>query len=324
MTETKGKKALSLCILRVLEQHANKAAPLSTRQIIEYLCDDYGMIAERKAVGRNLLLLQEMGFSLSTYQDNGKGYYLKSADEDVLCGDMHMHDPEALDAFLRAPRSDRSDRTIARLQDPVEIYVADTERRPQPQGLFETLDLLKTAIETGVQVTFRYRVTKPDGTSADEPPFTVSPYALFFAEGYYYAIVSVTGYGRLLHYRCDLMEQTTLSETPARALDSLVECRDGLDVPAYVNRTIYQTDVRETHTLLCAENLAGTLLDVFGDAVRMHAEGAMIWAEVDAPWELIRRFLCTNLKHATLLAPAWRRAQVREELLSALSTYPQS
>ena len=35
MTETKGKKALSLCILRVLEQHANKAAPLSTRQIIE-------------------------------------------------------------------------------------------------------------------------------------------------------------------------------------------------------------------------------------------------------------------------------------------------
>ena len=72
MTETKGKKALSLCILRVLEQHAGKAQPLSTRHIIEYLKDDFGMIAERKAVGRNLLLLQEMGFPLSTYQENGR------------------------------------------------------------------------------------------------------------------------------------------------------------------------------------------------------------------------------------------------------------
>ena len=78
MAETKGKKALSLCILRVLEQHAGKTNPLSTRHIIEYLQEDHGMIAERKAVGRNLLLLQEMGFPLSTYQENGKGYYLKT------------------------------------------------------------------------------------------------------------------------------------------------------------------------------------------------------------------------------------------------------
>ena len=40
MMETKGKKALSLCILRVLEQHADKAQPLSTRCIIEYLKED--------------------------------------------------------------------------------------------------------------------------------------------------------------------------------------------------------------------------------------------------------------------------------------------
>ena len=51
MTETKGKKALSLCILRVLEQRASERNPLSTRHIIEFLKEDFGMIAERKAVG---------------------------------------------------------------------------------------------------------------------------------------------------------------------------------------------------------------------------------------------------------------------------------
>lgn len=321
MTETKGKKALSLCILRVLEQHANKADPLSTRRIIEYLADDHGMIAERKAVGRNLLLLQEMGFPLSTYQENGKGYYLRTDAAAVL----HEHDPAALDAYLRAPRSERTEQEIGRLQDPVQIYVSDAERMKQSETVFAALDLLKEAIERNVQVSFLYTVVTPDGrrTPQRETPFTVSPYALFLAEGYYYAIVSMSGYGRLLHYRCDLMEQVTLTDLPAREAETLIECRDGLDVAAYVNRTIYRTDVKESHIVLCAEYLSGVLKDIFGDAVRMRPEGETIRAEIDAPWEMVHRFLVGNLKHSTLLAPAWRRAQIREELLSALSTYPQ-
>ncbi len=321
MTETKGKKALSLCILRVLEQHANKANPLSTRHIIELLREDHGMIAERKAVGRNLLLLQEMGFPLSTYQENGKGYYLKTDADNI----KHEHDPIALDAYLRAPRSDRSEAEILKLQDEVSIFVSEAEVRSQPESIFLTLDLLKQAIAEKRQIGFLYAVVETNGKKAPqrETPFTVSPYALFLAEGYYYVIVSMSGYGRLLHYRCDLMEQVTLSDQPARAPETLIECRDGLDVEAYVNRTIYHTDVRELHTVLCAGHLTGELLDRFGEAVTMRPEGETIRAEIDAPWEMVRKFLTANLRHTTLLAPAWRRAQMREELLSALSTYPQ-
>lgn len=321
MAETMGKKALSLCILRVLEQHAGKANPLSTRRIIEYLKEDFGMIAERKAVGRNLILLSEMGFPLSSYQENGKGYYLKSDAENAV----HEHDPAALDAFLRAPRSDRAEREIRRLQDAVPVYVSEQERREQPESVLETLDRLKEAIERKVQVSFLYTVVLPDGRKAPqrETPFTVSPYALFLAEGYYYVIVSISGYGRLLHYRCDLMDQVTVTEQKIREAETLIECSDGLDVAAYVNRTIYRTDVRETHTVLCAGHLTGELLDTFGSAVRMRPEGETVRAEIDAPWETVRRFLVGNLKHTTLLAPAWRRAQMREQLLSALSTYPQ-
>ncbi len=324
MTETKGKKALSLCILRVLEQHANEAHPLSTRHIIEYLKEDFGMIAERKAVGRNLLLLAEMGFSLSTYQDNGKGYYLK-ASESEKTPDAPASRIAALDAYLRAPRSRETEREIRRLEDDVPIYVSDTERVRQDASVFETLALLKTAIRTGVQVSFRYLIVRADGTRTPqlETPFSVSPYALFLAEGAYYVIVSVSGYGRLVHYRCDQMIDVVLTDQKVRESSTMVECMNGLDVAAYVNRTIYHTDVREMHVVLCAEHLAGDLLDAFGDAVRLIPEGETIRAEIDAPWETIHRFLGNHLKHATLLAPAWRRAQMREELLSALSTYPQ-
>lgn len=327
MTETKGKKALSLCILRVLEQHADKRTPLTTRSIIEYLREDFGMIAERKAVGRNLILLSEMGFPLSTYRDNGKGYYLIPREEPLMqrAFDAGAVDGVVLDAFLRAPRSEQADAAIARLQDAVPIYISDAERKPMPEGLLDTLALLKQAIEKRVQIRFRYLVVREDGDMQPqrETPLSVSPYALFLAEGYYYVIVSVSGYGRLLHYRCDLMKDVSLTDQPARESGTMIECRNGLDVAAYVNRTIFQTDVKETHTLLCANHLAGELSDAFGSAVRMRPEGETIRAEIDAPWEMIHRFIGNHLKHTALLAPAWRRAQMREELLSALSTYPQ-
>ena len=327
MTETKGKKALSLCILRVLEQHASKTRPLPTRNIIEYLKEDFGMIAERKAVGRNLLMLQEMGFPLSTYQENGKGYYLIPREEPLMqrVFETGASGAVALDAFLRAPHSEEADAALLRLQEEVPIYVSDAEKTRIREKVFDTVLLLKRAIREGVQVSFRYLIVQADGTAQPqrETPFLVSPYALFLAEGYYYVIVSVSGYGRLLHYRCDLMENLALTDQPVRESSTMIECRDGLDVAAYVDRTIYHTDVRETHTLLCAKQLAGDLLDAFGDAVSMRPEGETIRAEVDAPWDMIRKFLGNHLKHTTLLAPAWRRAQVREELLSALSTYPQ-
>ena len=327
MTETKGKKALSLCILRVLEQHASKANPLATRSIIAYCKEDFGMVVERKAVGRNLLLLQEMGFSLSTYQDNGKGYYLIPREEPLMqrAFASGAADSVVLDAFLRAPRSEEADAALSRLQDAVPIYVSDAERKTLPPRVTDTLALLKQAIRTGVQISFRYLIAQEDGSLAPqrETPLSVSPYALFMAEGYYYVIVSVSGYGRLLHYRCDLMDQVALTDLPARESSTMIECQDGLDVAAYVNRTIFHTDVKETHTLLCAKQLAEELKDAFGESVRMRPEGETIRAEIDAPWEMIHRFLGNHLKHTTLLAPAWRRAQMREELLSALSTYPQ-
>ena len=68
---------------------------------------------------------------------------------------MHLHEPAALDAFLRAPRSPHVDRVLMRLQDKVQIYVSDAERGSQTDAVFETLDLLKSAIAEGVQSLLR-------------------------------------------------------------------------------------------------------------------------------------------------------------------------
>lgn len=322
MTETKGKKALSLCILRVLEQHASKESPLTTRQIIALLHEQYGMIAERKAVGRNLLLLPEMGFPLSTYQENGKGYYLTSpigAEPKTVT----ENDAILLDALLRAPISTEATERIAALQDDVPIHVVRDTPKTLSDELLDTIALLKDAIREKKQVSFRYNTVSQTGKriAMREAPFVVSPFALFLADGQYYVIVAMQGYGRLLHYRLDLMDQPQKLDTPARDERELPECTDGLDVVGYVNRAIYQREAEEAFVLLCARHLSGELLDSFGSDAVLSPEGDMIRVEVRAPWGNVRRFLMSNLRHATLLAPEHRRTNLKDELSSALALY---
>lgn len=318
MTETKGKKALSLCILRVLEQHASEQDPLSTRRIIEYLKEDFGMIAERKAVGRNLILLTEMGFGLSTYHDNGKGYYLSGA------ADPESFDPVVYDALLRAPITEAGEKKLRRIQPEVPVYSVQETPVTLQTAVFDTLDVLREAIAAKRQVMFLYHTAHGDDgmTAMPDATYTVSPYALFLADGRYCVLASVSGYGRLLHFRCDFMRQTRVLDVPVRDASELAECRDGLDVIGYVNRAVYRQDTSEPYVLLCAGQLVDALGDTF-DSVRLSPEGDNVRAELKAPWTAVRRFVLTHLSQVTLIEPERRQKQLREELYVALSLYPQ-
>lgn len=316
--ETKGKKALSLCILRVLEQHASEKDPLSTRRIIEFLKEDHGMIAERKAVGRNLILLAEMGFGLSTYQENGKGYYLTAS------ADPTAFDPVLYDALLRAPVTEEGDRRIRLMQPDIPIYAVKETPRMLREEVFAVLALLREAIRTGKQVTFLYHTAQTDDgmTAGPDATYTISPYALFLADERYYVLASVSGFGRLLHFRCDYIRSAVVSDQPARPYTELSECENGLDVVGYVNRVIYRQDSAEPYTLLCAGILIDLLSDTFGQDMRFNPEGDNIRVQIRAPWSSVRRFLLQHMTQVTLLEPANRQKQIRDELYTALSIYP--
>lgn len=323
MAETKGKKALSLCILRVLEKHATKEQPLTTRAIISLLEADYGMIAERKSVGRNLLLLSEMGFELSTYQDNGKGYYLHSSqkgNEEVACSNAVM-----LDALLRAPVSSNAQAMMDGLQDSqVPIHRVPSVKKELQENVTITLEALKVAIREGVQISFLYNNLRPDGSLQPQrqTPYVASPYALAFADEHYYVIVSISGYGRPLCYRCDLMSELKTVDLPVRPVNELQGCENGLDVERFISKSLYQANEADTHVLLCARHLIGSLLDDFAATVTMEEEGDTVRACIVAPWTRVHEFLLKNLKHTILLAPQNRRVQLKEELQSAISCYP--
>ena len=61
MTDSlEAKKLLIIRILQILEYYSDVNHPLTQEEIIKKLYDNYGIEAERKAIGRNIALLQDM------------------------------------------------------------------------------------------------------------------------------------------------------------------------------------------------------------------------------------------------------------------------
>ncbi len=296
--ERKGKKALSLCILRVLERYASPDAPMTSRQIIDRVEADYGLTAERKAVGRNLLLLAEMGFELSTYQDNGHGYYLHAPQ----AWDAQEERQVLYDALLRAPASLLRSAMLEQLESDLPAVVRVGEEAPDSEQS-ATVYLLREAIRDTMKVTFSYR--------PDTAVLTVSPGCVAF-DGSYALLAVPDGTEEAAVYRLSRM-------TAIRALDERATLPKRMPDPLSLLKRRSEPEVLE---LLCQPGVLDDLYARFPDAT-LRREGGYLRARVHAPWEDVGAFLAEHMTHAILLSPEERRTTVREALQQALSCYPQ-
>lgn len=58
------KKMVPLYILKILHEYSDEKHKLTQNELIKYLQNEYGVDLERKAISRNLALLEESGFNI--------------------------------------------------------------------------------------------------------------------------------------------------------------------------------------------------------------------------------------------------------------------
>lgn len=66
MNNFEPKKLALIRILDILKFYSDVKHPLTQEEIIDYLESDYGIVIERKAVGRNISLLKEAGIDIES------------------------------------------------------------------------------------------------------------------------------------------------------------------------------------------------------------------------------------------------------------------
>ena len=82
-----NKKSISLALLDIMKKYTDENHILSANEIIGILKKEYGLELERRTLYSNLELLVQFGYSISFWEENGKGYFLQERNiskEDVF------------------------------------------------------------------------------------------------------------------------------------------------------------------------------------------------------------------------------------------------
>jgi predicted DNA-binding transcriptional regulator YafY len=70
----------TICLLEILKEFSDSEHILTMKEILLKMNLVYGINPDRRTVYSSIALLNDMGYDISDYEDNGKGYYLRSRD----------------------------------------------------------------------------------------------------------------------------------------------------------------------------------------------------------------------------------------------------
>lgn len=165
-----AKKLLIVRIMQILEYYSDVNHPLTQEDIINKLYEDYGIEAERKAIGRNIALLQDMferesakktATAIVIESDKRKGTFLdKRLFEDselrlLIDGVLaSKHISEKYSKDLIEKLSTLSNKYFK--SNVKHVYSVKDWDKTENKALFWNIEIIDEAIEKCRQITFEY------------------------------------------------------------------------------------------------------------------------------------------------------------------------
>ena len=171
MTDSlEAKKLLIVRIMQILERYSDVNHPLTQEDIIRKLYADYGIEAERKAIGRNIALLQDMferdsmsktATAITIESDKRKGTFLdKRLFEDTelrllidgVLASKHISEKYSGDLIEKlCALSNKYFRSNVK-----HVYSIKDWDKTENKALFYNIEIIDEAIEKERQITFDY------------------------------------------------------------------------------------------------------------------------------------------------------------------------
>lgn len=268
-------KANTICLYKILEQYSDEEHLLTMKDIIGKFADDYGLRIDRRTVYSSIKTLQKLKYDISDFEENHKGYYLRS----------RLFEPSELRLMMDAvysmnsiPQKQTND-LIEKLQSTCSIhqkklyrhlFTSEPDKKTQNRTVFFNIDSLETAIASRVKVEFTYLEYRLDKRlhPRRKERYVVSPYSMFCDNRKYYLICIKDGKTALGNYRIDLMKDIRiLEDTPVSVPPSQVDINTA-------RKTVYAYSGEPVGIKLrCKNSAIGGVVDEFGSGVRIEPAG---------------------------------------------------
>ena len=289
MTDSlEAKKLLIIRIMQILEYYSDVNHPLTQEDIINKLYEDYGIEAERKAIGRNIALLQDMferesmnktATAIVIESDKRKGTFLdKRLFEDselrlLIDGVLaSKHISEKYSKDLIEKLSSLSNKYFK--SNVKHVYSVKDWDKTENRALFWNIEVIDEAIDKSRQITFDYNKYGADKKLHKTSSHTASPFQLILHNQHYYLVFLSEKWHKICHFRVDKITNIEITDEPMTPLRSIKGYENGLDYKKYATALPYMfTDEVERITFICDECVIDQVVDWFGKNISIASAG---------------------------------------------------
>ena len=318
------KKLALLRILQILEQYSDCDNPLKQEDIANYLDKDYGIVIERKAIGRNLSLLKEAGYDIAS---DRRGSYLaeRTFDDSEL---RMLIDGVLASRYITAKHSKELIERLCSLSNKYfrshvkNIWSVNEWSKTDNQALFYNIEIIDAAIEQGKQIAFCYNKYGADKKLHKTSDQRATPYQMILRNQRYYLIACNEKWKNLGHYRLDRITDIRLTDEPATPLRSLSGHESGIDYKEYATSLPYMfTDKPERVEFLADPGIIDQIVDWFGDNARIEQSGDKLKVSVKVSPMAMEYWAMQYLNFVEILSPASLRSRIAANLEAARGKY---
>ena len=210
-------KANILCILKILEDYSDESHILNARDIQDKLKSIYDKTADRRTIYSAVDTLIGLGYEISTFEDNGCGYYL--IDRPFDPADVRLL-TDAVCSFEYISKK-QTDELVGKLQAMLPVHerkrygttnILRADKKSPNSQIFLNIELLDQAIDERKKVSFIY--TDYDYNKKLVPrrlePYIANPYAMIVESEHYYLVMILEGKTEPSFYRIDMMKELTI------------------------------------------------------------------------------------------------------------------
>lgn len=323
-----NQKLKIIYLMKILLEKTDETHSITMSEIISSL-DAYGISAERKSIYSDIDSLRQYGLDIIGEQEDRAFRYHVGNRQFELAELKLLVDSVQSAKFITAKKSNELIKKIEGLASKYEALqlqrqVYTTERiKAANESIYYNVDAIHQAISTDEQISFQYfnwDVNKKRVLRHNGKVYQVSPWALSWDDENYYLVAYDVKEEIIKHFRVDKMLNIELIPKRRDGKDKFQR----FDMGAYAKKMFGMFGgEEETVKILCKNELAGVIIDRFGnDVMLMKADDEHFYARVKVAVSL--KFLSWVMalgEGAMIVGPDAVVEQMRQEVRRLAKQY---
>ena len=325
------KKAALNRIYDILKQYSDYKHPMTQEEIRIKLENEYGISLERKAIGRNLNLLKELGIEI---ESNHSGSYLNYRDfED---SELRMLIDGVLSSKYISKRQSKD--IIDRLCGLSNKYfkphikhiytledVNDVWNKTENNAVFLNIEIIDEAIEKGKQIFYNYNKYDKNKKLVKSSQQIVSPYQIILHNQRYYLMAYSEYWKNICYHRLDHITNMKMRNENATPLNTIPEFKHGIDYSMFSSTMPYMyTDKPVKVELLASETIIDQIVDWFGKDIVIAdypQDTSKVNVTLKSSQNAMEHWALQYINHVEVISPESLRDRIKKALQGGMDKY---